>query len=198
MLPKSIRWRIQVWHGSLLVCLVSALLVTFYIYERSERIREIDSRLESLMTPLLPRVTPPPGRDPEDFRGPPPRRNGPPGGNLDVLAMLASGQSYYLAWTPGGEIMSKSSNAPPVVFPGRTKSPGLNITRARDEFREILHYGPNGDCVLIGTSIAPVIQQLHGLAVWLVVIGFAIVAFGLAGGWWVAGHTLEPILQISS
>jgi len=202
MLPKSIRWRIQAWHGSLLVLLVTALLATFFVYERNARLNEIDSRLESLLTPLLPRVTPPPGRGPgggrDDFPGPPLRRNGPPDGTREAQALFDNGQFYYVAWTPGGEVLTKSSNAPAISFPGKPKAPGQNITRARDESREILHYGPNGDCVLIGTSIVPIRQELHTLALWLIVAGVGIVVFGLAGGWWVAGHTLEPISQISA
>ncbi len=208
MLPQSIRWRIQAWHGSLLVCLVSALLATFYLYERNARLREIDGRLEALLTPLLPRVTPggPRGGGPGDYPGPPPRRGGPPDGgnregprdpNPNIFALLDSGPYYYVAWRPEGDIMSESSNAPPVAFPGQGHPNNQNPIRIRGEYREIVHYGPNGDCVVLGTSIAPLTQQLHQLAAWLVVAGVALVVFGLAGGWWVAGHTLQPISHIS-
>ncbi len=37
MFAKSIRWRIQVWHGFLLVLLVAGMLTAFYSFERSER-----------------------------------------------------------------------------------------------------------------------------------------------------------------
>jgi heavy metal sensor kinase len=95
-------------------------------------------------------------------------------------------------------VLAKSSNAPAVAYPGRGKPGGLNLIRARGEYREIVHSGPNGDSVVLGTSIAPVTAQLHRLALWLAVAGVALVAFGLAGGWWVAGHTLQPISQISA
>ncbi len=198
MLPKSIRWRIQAWHGSLLLLLVTALLTTFYLYERSTRLGEIDSRLQSLMTLLLPRVTPPPGRGPDEFRGPPRRPDSPgPGGDRNSLALFDSGEFYYLVWNPSGELLSRSSNAPLLGFPGKPKAPGQNLNRARGGYRETMHYGPNGDCVLIGTSVETVFKGLHNLALWLVILGLAIVGFGLAGGWWVAGHTLHPISQIS-
>jgi hypothetical protein len=119
MLPKSIRWHMQAWHGTLLVCLVTALLGTFYVYERGERFREIDTRLEELLTPLLPRVTPagPPGFGPDDFPGPPPRDRGPGGGG-NVLAEFDNGPFYYVAWSRNHEISSKSAKAPEVPFPG--------------------------------------------------------------------------------
>src|ERR1041384_2880034 len=104
MFPKSIRWRIQAWHSTLLLCLVSGLLALFYGYERNERLREIDGQLQSILTPLLPALTmhgPGPGRGPEpdfsppDFPGPPPPppRERQTDGN--VFAQFQSGRFYY-------------------------------------------------------------------------------------------------------
>src|SRR5271156_2680106 len=76
MLYKSIRWRIQAWHTVLLVCLVTGMLGAFYGYERGERFRVIDNQLQALLTPLLPKVSPP--RGPDFNGGPPP--DGPGGG----------------------------------------------------------------------------------------------------------------------
>lgn len=199
MIPKSIRCRIQAWHGSLLVCLVTALLVTFYFYECGERFHEIDSRLESLLTPLLPRVTPPgpPVSGPEDFHRPPPGRDGPPENQPSVFANFEGGATYYIVWSPNGKIVAESPHAPTIPVPGPGHAPGPDLVRTRGEYREIVHFGPNRDCVLLGTSIASTNSQLHRLAVVLVGVGTAIIAFGLIGGWWVAGHALRPISQIS-
>ncbi|MBI3882640.1 MAG: HAMP domain-containing protein [Verrucomicrobia bacterium] len=87
--PKSIRWRIQVWHGALLVALVAALTVSFYAFEKRSRLQVVDTQLQEYLTPLLPRITPggapglnppPGGRD----RRPPPDSDpfGPPPGEL--------------------------------------------------------------------------------------------------------------------
>lgn len=197
MLPKSIRWHIQAWHGALLVCLVTALLGTFYIYERSERMREIDSRLEELLTPLLPKVTPPgpPGREPGEFPGPPPGRGR---GGENVLADFENGPFYYVAWGRNHEVSAKSTKAPDVPFPGPGTAGAQEPARTRGEFREFLHHGPNGDTVVVGISIAPVTRELHALAWWLAGAGVGIVVFGLVGGWWVAGRALRPIAEISA
>jgi two-component system OmpR family sensor kinase len=197
MLPKSIRWHIQAWHGSLLICLVAALLGTFYVYERSERFRETDNRLQELLTPLLPRVTPigPPGFDRGDFRGPPPRDRPPDGGH--VLADFENGPFYYVVWSREGDITAKSAEAPDVPLP-RAGSPGADPpARTRGDFRELVHRGPGGDVVVVGVSIVPLMQELHRLPLWLAVAGAAIVGFGLAGGWWAAGRALRPIAEIS-
>lgn len=109
MIFKSIKWRLQAWHGFLLVCLVSGLLSGFYIFERREKLQALDNQLGEAMTFLLPRYAPPnapgpagrqPGgmgpalRGPEDrppFREPnefppPGREFQPPDGPRDVEA----------------------------------------------------------------------------------------------------------------
>jgi len=85
MIFHSIKWRLQAWHGFLLLCLVSGLLAGFYIFERREKLLSLDTELGEAMTYLLPRYAPPSGRPaelrPPEERNPPvrPGENGPPG-----------------------------------------------------------------------------------------------------------------------
>src|SRR4051812_42167644 len=85
MFPKSIRWRIQAWHGMLLVFLVGALVFGFYNYERHSLFREVDSRLHETISPLLPRLAPfGPGEERGENRPPrPPRPDRPDEGPED-------------------------------------------------------------------------------------------------------------------
>jgi heavy metal sensor kinase len=76
MILHSIKWRLQAWHGFLLVCLVSGLLSGFYVFERREKLQALDVELAEALTPLLPRFAPPNGRGPEG-RGPAGRDAGP-------------------------------------------------------------------------------------------------------------------------
>ena len=76
MILHSIKWRLQAWHGFLLVCLVSGLLSGFYVFERREKLQTLDGELTESLTPLLPRFAPPNGRGPEG-RGPAGRDSGP-------------------------------------------------------------------------------------------------------------------------
>jgi len=73
MILHSIKWRLQAWHGFLLVCLVSGLLSGFYVFERREKLQAIDNQLAEALTPLMPRYAPPSGRG----------REGRPQGNRD-------------------------------------------------------------------------------------------------------------------
>jgi heavy metal sensor kinase len=205
MLYKSIRWRIQAWHAVLLVCLVAGMLGAFYGYERGERIRAIDNQLQALLTPLLPKITPPGGRDfdggpppdgpdrgPEDRPGPGSNRN-----NQTGFAEFENGPFYYAAWSPRHDLISQSSTAA-LPMPTRNESSTGQSFRSRGEFRELVSFGPNGDCVVIGTSMAQTARELQRLAWTLVAAGLGLTLFGLAGGWWMAGHALRPIGEISA
>lgn len=206
MFHKSIRWRIQAWHGVLLVCLVAGMLGAFYRYESVQRYRMIDSQLHSLLTPLLPRLSRPGG---PGFRGGPPPggpEDGPdrePGdqpdrGNQTTIAGFENGPLYYAAWSPRHELIGKSPSAGDLAMPVRSPSAAAQLIRNRGDNRELVYFGPGGDCVVVGTSTAAAAADLRRLAYELVAAGLGLTLFGLAGGWWAAGHALRPIGEISA
>src|SRR5438477_4504344 len=97
MFTKSIRWRLQLWLGFLLLCVLSGFGVTIYQLQRVNQLNQIDEELKRRVAALsfAVRGGPPPdgkghgpfrrGPGPRDFddgpRGPPPftdGRGGPP------------------------------------------------------------------------------------------------------------------------
>jgi hypothetical protein len=185
MLRKSIRWRIQILHGVLLTLLVAGMLATFFVYERSERLRMIDEQLSSLITPLLPRFTPPGGPDFDGPGGPGPwpdrdRRNR--GGTEE----FEKGPFYFIAWTPEGEIIGKSPSTPNVPIPPQGTVRAGRLLRTRGNFRELAMLTPEHSGVLVGVSTQPLNATLRRLAGELAGVGLALVVFGLTGGWWIA------------
>ncbi|MEO5803244.1 MAG: ATP-binding protein [Verrucomicrobiota bacterium] len=225
MFSKSIRWRIQAWHGLLLVCLVTALTIGFYIFESRARFREIDSQLHAFAPPLLPKLAPlgrrgsqRPGEEfrgrPEDREqgGPPPNDFGPPGfgeppprerpqANDDLIfARIESAGFYYVWWSPEREIIARSTNAPAQIpFPIDGEFNRRNSPlRTRGEFRELIHQTPGGHTVLIGASTAKIKTELRRIGFELTGAGVFVVVIGLAGGWWLAGRAIRPIAEISS
>jgi len=74
MIIHSIKWRLQAWHGFLLVCLVTGLLSGFYIFAQREKLQALDNQLGEAMTPLMPRYAPGGALRPEQR----PRWDGPP------------------------------------------------------------------------------------------------------------------------
>lgn len=65
MLPKSIRWRLQLWQGFLLVCLLSGFGFTAFQLYRTNRLSQIDEELQQRVAALTADVRRPPD-------GPPP------------------------------------------------------------------------------------------------------------------------------
>src|SRR6187402_87594 len=129
MIIHSIKWRLQAWHGFLLVCLVTGLMTGFYVFERRARLQAIDNDLQEAATPLLPRFAPPAGRIPERGpmdrrrRPPPPEDGGPrrpeggppdePRGDRDpARPWPETGNVYFAAWGENGNRIAISSNAP--------------------------------------------------------------------------------------
>ena len=217
MFPKSIRWRIQAWHGFLLVCIVSALVAGFYSYERRARFREVDSRLHETISPLLPRLAPlrPGGREgrppeggthrPPSGEFQPPEFDEPARGPADAggrdgssLTRAESAGYFFIVWDEAGEISITSSNAPlNVPAPTRTEFKSSSRLRTRGDFRELCHFVENGRRVLLGISMAHIHKELHQLAGWLAAAGLGVITIGLVGGWWMADRAIRPIGQIS-
>ena len=222
MIIHSIRWRLQAWHGFLLVALVTGLMSGFYIFERRVRLQAIDSDLAEAIVPLLPHVAPPVGRaplergpedrgpgergrpfPPRDFDGPPPGEepfDGPPrelrGREPRPLNL---GKLYYVAWNADGQRFTASTNAPAdVPLPKAPMRDEGRLWRTRGEQRELVHFVRSGTRLLIGASLAPTMAELHQLAVGLVLIGCVIVVTGFAVGWWLASRALRPIAEIST
>ena len=213
---KSIKWRLQAWHGFLLIVLVAGLMSGFYTFERRARLQAVDTALQGAITPLLPKLAPvgnarrdgpPEGRG---FRRPPPRDEEPPGFENDFPNQNPEGfrprpvegvdleKFYYASWSPENRRVVVSTNAPTDLStderavpntPGSVRTVGAN--------REWTHQIPNGYRVMVGTSLAPVLAELRHLAMWLVLIGGGIVVCGLTVGWWLASRALKPIEAIS-
>jgi len=57
---------------------------------------------------------------------------------------------------------------------------------------------PSGEIVIVGCSIAPEMQILKRTALELTGFGIVILFFGLAGGWWISSHAIQPVQAISA
>lgn len=122
-MPKSIKWRLQIWYGLILVAVLAGYGVTAYQLERGRQFRQLDEELHRRLNAVMPLLRrPPPGQEPDELRRPEQQggRNGrgwegdfhftPP----DVaLFDAAEGHPYYFAiFARDGSVMAHSSNAP--------------------------------------------------------------------------------------
>lgn len=207
MILKSIKWRLQAWHGFLLICLVSGLMFGFYTFERRVRLQAIDNELHEKLTPLLPKLAPPGPRGEGGLhRRPPPPEGPPPLGAPEEFrprehdlpaADIELPGFYYVAWSAQTGRISSSADAPKEIPLPEFKTREGSLLRTRSEFRELIQAIPNGTRVLVGTSLSSTLAELNKLAAALAAIGFGIVILGLAVGWWLATRALRPVSEIS-
>jgi len=242
MIFHSIRWRLQAWHGLILVAVLTGFGFTAYHVARDNQLRRIDQDLDQRLMALFRPQPPdrPPDRPPDWQHGGHGQRGGfPPNeprnerafGSPDFLrhirdavqqgGALDSSQTniyYYVMWQLDGSILAHSPGAPedvpapehpvPQALPARNAlgkttppeggPPMLPVARARGQLRELFRFGPLGDCVLVGRSMAPDLAAMRRLALWLMAAGATVLLLGLAGGWWVATRAIRPIEGISA
>ena len=218
-IPKSIKWRLQVWHGLILLLVLGGFGVTAFQLQRTNVWRRIDADLQGRVGRIASEMRaggPPPRRGdfppedrggPEDFPGPPEDRPHPrPPRDLRLPGELAGPYQttnypgyYFVLWLRDGTLLSKSAHAP--ENPQKTERvSGEEITaiRKRDGFREAYHFTKPGECILVGRSVVLEEAELQRLAWVLTAVGGAILALGLLGGWWLAERAIRPIENIAA
>jgi two-component system, OmpR family, sensor kinase len=144
MIFNSIRWRLQVWHGLILVVVLAGFGFTAYQVASDNQLRRIDQELEqqlAIVSRPPPQREAPPDRPPSGRPSPEDRRRGGPGPRGDPayfrqrmqehLQQVASSEIdqsnsfYFVMWQPDGSVAVRSSGAPAdVPIPERTPSVG--------------------------------------------------------------------------
>ena len=185
---QSIRWRLQLWHGVLLVLVLSGFGITAYRLEIARQIRRIDEELQQRLPVLVDSQHPARGdRERRELTVSP----------ADAVLFDRQGESpfYYVVWLRHGRPVNPSATAPPDV---PEPQPGDPPTRLRGSLRETFLFPGPGDCVLVGRSIAGDLAGFRQFAWWLTGVGATVLLLGLAGGAWLVTRALRPIHDISS
>jgi signal transduction histidine kinase len=186
--PRSIRWKLQLWYGGLLLLLLSGFGFTAYQLESARQLRHIDEELQQRLPILVDSQRPIPGdRERRQFRLSP--KNAP------LFDQTGDTAFYYVVWLKHGEPVTRSATAPNDVPQPKAGDPP---NRVRGDLRESFLFPGPGDCVLVGRSIAPDLGGLRQFAWWLFAAGATVFAAGIAGGAWLIKKALRPIQTIST
>ena len=221
----SIRWRLQLWHGLLLVTVLAGFGFTAWRLQRATQLQRVDHDLERRIAVIAdairrggstpdrpprdqpPQDQPPQDRPPRSDRRPPPNRretsnvvSAQPEVRLspreENLFEGASGL-YYVVWQAGGSELSRSATAPrEVPLPERGPEPGS--ARSRGSLREYCRFINPGECVLVGRDIRDELAAVRRFGWILASAGGTILLLGWTGGWWVSARALRPLAAISA
>ena len=186
----SIRWRLQLWYGLLLLAVLSGFGITAYRLESARQNRRIDEELQRRLPVLVAGQRPVRGnRGLREFSLSPREA-----ALFDDSAR--EGAFYYVVWLRhSDQPVTYSPTAPHDVPQPKVGEPPA---RLRGDRREVFLFPGPGDCVLVGRSIAADLAEQQRLALWLTGVGAAVLVLGLAGGAWLVFRALRPIKDISS
>ena len=228
MIFKSIKWRLQIWYGLILVAVLTGFGITAYQLERGKMYRQIDGELIRRIGALANVLRPPPrGPDAEErpFDRSPPKRypeDGPPGQNLrspgefhlplelaGLFGPADPNNFYFIINSRDGTELARSTNAPKVrVVVDTRKGDELFLQRPDffhstsvqtvGKFRDMIQTLPPGEMIRVGCPIAPALKEFRLLILKLAGVGGVILLFGLAGGWWLVARAIRPIEDISA
>ncbi len=196
--PRSLRWRLLLWHGLLLAVVLGGFGATLYEMEGRKLLQRAD---ESLAGPLseLHRAMARGGRGPEplDHPRPPPREF-----RLDesLAFTLKAAGVYYVVWSRTGARIGGSAEAPEdIAMPGSVEGFSLvPLHRSVGERREAFLHTPPGECLLAGRWITAE-RQAHRREGWLWLgLGAGILLTALGVDAWLLGRALRPIQSISA
>jgi heavy metal sensor kinase len=210
--PQSLRWRLQIWYGLLLLMVLCAFGFTAHHLEKVERLRNVDNDLQQHLAMVVNELRASPQRnDPRPDTGspnrppsPPPRPQepgGPPGPNtkfdpkVDAMFTKAS-QYYYVVWMRDKEPITRSANAPREV-----PKPERNAVSTRERsghLREKFLLAAPVDCVLVGRSMEAEESALFFNATLLMAVGCGLFVISLVGGGWLIAQAIKPIENITA
>lgn len=185
---RSMRWRLLLWYGLLLVFILSGLALTAFHFEKTRLIREIDGKLQRRVGILAGSLRRPKG--PRDAAG-----EKTLGLRPEDAALFGPAEGFYYAvWLHNGAPLTLSENAP-----GDIPMPASSSTaiRTRDHRREAFLLPAPGDCVLAGCSLKETEETLLHFSWLLAGGGAAILAIGLLGGWLLVTKALQPTQAIT-
>ena len=203
----SLRWRLQAWHGLILLFVIIALcgavhrLASFNEYQRLDR--EIRSAEHALIRGLM---------DAARLENQPDGPVSPkilvdrlragdlalPADSSARFAGTEAGHAFFIIQDSDGHVLLRSPNAPEgrkLLPPGQAEF--TEDFRTTGRFREFYRTSRDGIAILVGRDIAAEREQMLRFTAWLAATGLCVWLLGLLGGWWLAGRAIRPIDSIS-
>ncbi|MEI6715218.1 MAG: ATP-binding protein [Verrucomicrobiota bacterium] len=187
--PKSIRWRLQIWYGLLLIGVLTAFAFTAFQWERSRHLQKLDESLYVRTAALLKALKASPLKGADLKAG-----SGLPLSKDQADLFTEDSGYYYVIWINETQLLAASQHAPPNI---PKPAPRESMTRLRGDYREEIIFAAPVNCLLVGKSITSERLEMNRTAMGLLAIGGTILVVALAVGGRFVALTLRPIKEIS-
>jgi len=223
---NSIKWRLQIWYGLILVLVLAGFGFTAYQLESGRQIQLLDNELQRRFKILADtfhnsqlqheQTRPPFDRPPPEEmpKLPPPMRENQhdkfelPVQFADLFGTNNLNNFYFIIRNRDGNEIARSSNVPESEVDFQklfTASHDLTSPQPQPFGSKNFHHNraifqrlPPGETILVGCSVAPELHELKITALKLFGFGGIILLFGLAGGGLLVSRSIKPIEQISA
>jgi len=222
-LLNSIKWRLQVWYGLILIAVLAGFGFTAYQLEWGRQMRNVDDELHRRFAVLAeashPHPRGPNGQGmPDGMPGQPPD-DGPgqgQGGDFRLPPQAAglfdvddpNGYFFVITSRDGKEIahggkippvytsfsVHSSDASQPIGMNAPTPPPAATV----NGLRLINDMTPRGETVVVGCPITPELREMYQTAWTLTGVGGIILFLGLAGGLWISSRAIKPVEDISA
>lgn len=206
--PRSLRWRIQIWHTLLLALVVVGFCVAAFHSEKAATMQQVQSDLRSHVSSVIRAL---PGRDSrrnmEDEGRGASFRPGEPlrvlTNNLEAYLQIPdfAERGYYVAvWKRDGRVALQSERTPEdLQRPEPAEADAIPTTgRERGELREEYFFTTRGECFLVGRSVRLELLRLQNYGWRLTATGAGVVVLGLLVGNWFTTRAFRPVNDIIS
>jgi hypothetical protein len=206
---QSIRWRIQAWHGLILLIAIAAFCVTAYQLVWQNQTRRIDRELSEMDRTLIRSLLQQEESTAENAPLSKTTRHEalfkklklgtvlPTATITTAFSQETTGYFYYALADDQEKILLQSNNAPTglhfLPLPDKDVSDEF---RMNGKFRESAHSSAFGLRSIVGRDITPELEEMRRFAWSLGISGLALWFFGLLGGWWLAGKAIQPLQSI--
>ena len=204
MRPRSIQWRIQLWHSLLLALVVTTLLIAFYQNQRKIIYQDLDRQITAPLNRILPHLASPhhegrPKPFDHDFKPRDHQLENSPANLEEIVAQLVKDDIFVISWNKNNKPDYQSTNAPTNLL---SKITIKDEKREREEkaivngYSLFIHATPRGQHIIIGSSIQPIEDKLFSLALRLIGIGFLTITAAFLVETILITYLLRPIQKI--
>ena len=206
----SLRWRLQLWHGLILLAAIGVVCVAVYRLAWNNEFRRIDKELVQKERALLFALSQsgaesdPPAQSPRPLSPDKILERLRAGGVILPKEIAAEfrgnepGSAYFSFQDREGRVLLQSHNTPAnLIFLPPPEQGFVEEIRTVDQRRESSRSSDQGICSIVGRDITPELDEMRRFAWSLSAAGFGVWLVGLLGGWWLAGRAIRPIETIS-